>query len=605
MINQILALFSGVESMLKMSLAIAIIIGIVFILIYIPQMRPVIGIVAVVAFVFLGGYTCYLNVKYFTAHSMTIGEVFETVFKKTEVEETDDTPNSTSWSFTTVAFRNQGGDIWQASITLTNNEVVDFENKDYIILVNDEECFVNENGGSISNPYIKSRFAYAFYKEDSSLILTDTLYINFAFSKLQTDVTITTYGGSQAKTLWDSYKAKNGLIISLKEAEKLEAKSITIHSNYVSYTLTDGTLGQAKVLNFANGEFEISNETSKEISSLTIPEGVERLTDTRFENLTYLSLPSTVSNICSLWQFSKLERVDISPENREYKIVNNCLTNFDCTEVYSVYGDYEIPSNVKINNGAFSYDANVIKIVGENVKLASSCVTNFENLITLYLPKQFVSFIDGLENDYFLVDCPNLHDIHYAGNKNQWQALIQNLRNKKYQDRIAKDIVVHCIDGECLYNKQLTALQMLDGNYKLQFNAVYYRPSNNFSSDENIHFEFRVYQNQIVGDNFAVYSSNDDILGYGYIEKVDDNVYDFHFLTENGESFGFTKDFCKLRIQFVSDLDNLNNNEYTYVNNNSDVIEMQRWYFYDVGLNDNWIFVNSVLFGVVKIDKLS
>ena len=215
--SMLLSLFSNIETLLKMIILIIVLVGILYLCVKIPQLVPVIGGLLAMTIFVLGGLATIESVRYFNAHNVTIGQVIDSAFNnKSSAEEVDG--KTLTWNLNNLGFQYVGESKYITTIEKPKNEIVDLENNDYVLYINDIACSVNKTGSD----YVKSEYNYSFYDNQNQLILSDTLYINFAFYNNQTIIELSTNGGEAAVNLWKAYQVKNGFVFELKGHAKNE-----------------------------------------------------------------------------------------------------------------------------------------------------------------------------------------------------------------------------------------------------------------------------------------------------------------------------------------------------------------------------------------------
>lgn len=106
----------------------------------------------------------------------------------------------------------------------------------YTIYVNGIPCDTIE----YAKDYAKSKFSQAFYNENQSIILKDTINMSFAFYPNSIILTLKTTGGAQAVNLWNDYFSKNKMTILIKQEQSFESANDL--SRFVKVTYIAGSL---------------------------------------------------------------------------------------------------------------------------------------------------------------------------------------------------------------------------------------------------------------------------------------------------------------------------------------------------------------------------
>ena len=218
----------------------AIVIVIVWICGKYPSARVFVltGVVIVVSIVLLGGSIyCGVNLNaYYNERGGIFGAItgiFETNTSEV-VDEMDIKINN-------IELIQENGDVYSATIMI--DKVLDLDDgTQYGIYVNDN--FVD----NIDNPnYARAEYTYTFQNNSLTELLTDTLILDFAFDSTSTTLIVTTNGGVDAVSYWNSYFNKNNFIISIEESNYNPGNDLTY---------TDGEAGEYfKVQYYAEGSY--------------------------------------------------------------------------------------------------------------------------------------------------------------------------------------------------------------------------------------------------------------------------------------------------------------------------------------------------------------
>lgn len=198
----------------------AIVIVIVWICGKYPSARVFVltGVVIVVSVVLLGGSIyCGVNLNaYYNERGGIFGAItgiFETNTSEV-VDEMDIKINN-------IELIQENGDVYTATIMI--DKVLDIDDgTQYGIYVNDN--FIE----NINNPnYTRAEYTYTFQNNSLTELLTDTLILDFAFDSTSTTLIVTTNGGVDAVSYWNSYFNKNNFIISIEESNYNPGNDLT------------------------------------------------------------------------------------------------------------------------------------------------------------------------------------------------------------------------------------------------------------------------------------------------------------------------------------------------------------------------------------------
>lgn len=212
-----IGIFGDAMSTLKVILAMCIVLGVIYLLVTIPELRPIVAVVFAVVFVFMGVSATYNNIVYLSAGNKTIGQVINSYIEtsKTENEIVNNYDGSPVWDLRNLGFSHIGNNVYESTIILEPCTEIDLANDNYALFINNELCLNNEVGID----YVKSQFKYTFHNDNGNIILTDTLHINFAFNTNETKIVLRTINGLSAANLWKSFQVKNNMLLELKASD--------------------------------------------------------------------------------------------------------------------------------------------------------------------------------------------------------------------------------------------------------------------------------------------------------------------------------------------------------------------------------------------------
>ena len=137
----------------------------------------------------------------------------------------------------------------------------------------------------------------------------------------------------------------------------------------------------------------------KALESITLPEGLKRITDSCFYrcySLKTVVIPSTVTDICAnpFWRASSLSEIQVAPGSKSFKTVDGVLYDITGETLISFpegkkQEDFYIPDFVKmIRDDAFGYHPQVRNLyLTKTVCLESACLTAHEKDLCLHIYK--------------------------------------------------------------------------------------------------------------------------------------------------------------------------------------------------------------------------
>lgn len=211
----------------------------------------VILIVAVGATIYCGTQLYY----YYDAEGATFGTIDIDEPNKVDVDDF-------RFNFQNFELKQVSGDEYSAEAHLSEILELD-ENKTYGIFINETPCDLTQ----YSSNYLTASYSYTFRDDDLSILMEDTLQINFAFNTTSTDIKITTYNGAEAVKYWNNYFNKNNIVITIQELD---------YTGGTDITYGDGEVSNYNVLTyFVDGE-EYTKQAYKTGSKIVFPEKPEK-----------------------------------------------------------------------------------------------------------------------------------------------------------------------------------------------------------------------------------------------------------------------------------------------------------------------------------------
>ena len=148
---------------------------------------------------------------------------------------------------------------------------------------------------------------------------------------------------------------------------------LTVEATGCSAFLT-GALNIPETVTYNNVSYAVtsvgSNFNNKELTSITIPEGVTTMADRAFlgcSNVTTINLPSTLQ-VFTRAGFAGLETINLAEGNEVYSVVDGVLFKDDGTKLWlypsaKAGSSYDIPNTVTtIVGGSFYYNQNLVTL---------------------------------------------------------------------------------------------------------------------------------------------------------------------------------------------------------------------------------------------------
>ncbi|MGI9243661.1 MAG: leucine-rich repeat domain-containing protein, partial [Verrucomicrobiales bacterium] len=175
---------------------------------------------------------------------------------------------------------------------------------------------------------------------------------------------------------------------------------ILVAADNPNYSSVDGVLFDAEIetlLSFPKGK----------AGDYTVPEGVTTIRDSAFSGntkLTSISLPSSVTNLRSGWQFFgySLTSIVVDPENTSFSSANGVLFNAEMTNLLRFPegkpGSYAIPEGVvNIDYGAFSDCSKLTSITLPSglTRIRDGAFYNCSRLSKISIPSSVTSLGEG------------------------------------------------------------------------------------------------------------------------------------------------------------------------------------------------------------------
>lgn len=165
------------------------------------------------------------------------------------------------FNFQNFELKQVSGDEYSAEAHLSEILELD-ENKTYGIFINETPCDLTQ----YSSNYLNASYSYTFRDDDLTVLMEDTLQINFAFNATSTDIKITTYNGAEAVKYWNNYFNKNTIVITIEEIDYMGGTDITFG---------DGEFSNYNVLTYLVNDVEYTRQAYQTGSKIVFPQNPE------------------------------------------------------------------------------------------------------------------------------------------------------------------------------------------------------------------------------------------------------------------------------------------------------------------------------------------
>ena len=193
------------------------------------------------------GFSIYCGVQvnsYYSSEGGIIGKLMDSI-ESNKVEEVD----NLKYKVRNIQLTQEKENTYSATITLDNKVKLE-DDKNYSIFINDVECY----NSLVESNYISADFRYIFQDSKQTVLLDDTLNINFAFYDFSSVLKISTDGGETAVKYWYDFYQKNEFIIEIRETnfklnKELEEKNYNMNDYFIVNYYVDDELLLPQVYN--------------------------------------------------------------------------------------------------------------------------------------------------------------------------------------------------------------------------------------------------------------------------------------------------------------------------------------------------------------------
>ncbi len=190
----------------------------------------------VYVFSFLGiifvGITAYCGIQlnyYYTAEGGVWGYITGLI-NDNQVTTTVES-DTASFSLENIVLT-QNSDGSYSAVIYNNDKIKLKTDKTYGVYVNNEPCTQVD----FSSNFVRAEYHYAFLDNDLETLCDDTLQFNFAFYANGSTFTLTTYGGQEAVNYWNTYFARNNLIVEVKPIGYVKDDELSINGQIDDYS---------------------------------------------------------------------------------------------------------------------------------------------------------------------------------------------------------------------------------------------------------------------------------------------------------------------------------------------------------------------------------
>ena len=189
----------------------------------------------VYVFSFLGiifvGITAYCGIQlnyYYTAEGGVWGYITGLI-NDNQVTTTVES-DTASFSLENIVLT-QNSDGSYSAVIYNNDKIKLKTDKTYGVYVNNEPCTQVD----FSSNFVRAEYHYTFLDNDLETLLDDTLQFNFAFYANGSTFTLTTYGGQEAVNYWNTYFARNNLVVEVKPIGYVKDDELSINGQIDDY----------------------------------------------------------------------------------------------------------------------------------------------------------------------------------------------------------------------------------------------------------------------------------------------------------------------------------------------------------------------------------
>lgn len=189
----------------------------------------------VYVFSFLGiifvGITAYCGIQlnyYYTAEGGVWGYITGLI-NDNQVTTTVES-DTASFSLENIVLT-QNSDGSYSAVIYNNDKIKLKTDKTYGVYVNNEPCTQVD----FSSNFVRAEYHYAFLDNDLETLCNDTLQFNFAFYANGSTFTLTTYGGQEAVNYWNTYFARNNLVVEVKPIGYVKDDELSINGQIDDY----------------------------------------------------------------------------------------------------------------------------------------------------------------------------------------------------------------------------------------------------------------------------------------------------------------------------------------------------------------------------------
>lgn len=191
-------------------LALAVVVLIIFLIFKYPQSRVYVfslaGIVLVSATIW-----CSIQLdKYYNANGGILGKLSELI----GINQSEKLENEAIFKLKNILLMEDEQGNYSAVIS--SSDKLDFENKTYTILVNDEPCSNSVFNTLPTGISVRGEYHYIFKNDDLETLAEDNLKINFSSFTNGYEIKLST-GSAESVSYWNRYFTKNGMVLSVKE----------------------------------------------------------------------------------------------------------------------------------------------------------------------------------------------------------------------------------------------------------------------------------------------------------------------------------------------------------------------------------------------------
>ena len=364
----------------------------------------------VYVFSFLGiifvGITAYCGIQlnyYYTAEGGVWGYITGLI-NDNQVTTTVES-DTASFSLENIVLT-QNSDGSYSAVIYNNDKIKLKTDKTYGVYVNNEPCTQVD----FSSNFVRAEYHYAFLDNDLETLLDDTLQFNFAFYANGSTFTLTTYGGQEAVNYWNTYFARNNLVVEVKPIGYVKDDELSINGQIDDYVTLNYYVDEEVVYSYV---YTIGSQVTQ------FPSSAEK-----------------EGQIFSCWQDingNEVEPFEITADTNLYAYfcdtAEEALSNF--TLLYTIDSDYY--------SGSHPSPTNLLNFQNSNDLI--SAVTNIDNQKSEI--KAIIENYDESIYMYSLITTDSSTDTYHGYYSNDDLHTMTDITVNNYSVKLNEDFLIY------------------------------------------------------------------------------------------------------------------------------------------------------------------